>query len=140
MRTFQQIILFILLTSFCSTNKLSDKPKLTKLKISECIEDCKDPNKILSESYVDSLYRINFGMLLNCCGQDTLSVKIKGDTLKLKILAKRKSQFKVTVKGDTIWAKPECECECYFKFEAEIKYLPTLPKVISVNKQILAKK
>ncbi len=79
-------------------------------------------------------------MLLNCCGQDSLGVKLKGDTLKIRILPKRKNQFKVEGdNGDSTWTTVTCACDCYYKFDAEIKNLPRQPKVISVNKKILTK-
>ena len=79
-------------------------------------------------------------MLLNCHGQDTLNVKVKDDTLKIKILPKRKSQRAILEdNGDTTWITPVTSCDCYYKFAAEIKNLSGQPKVITVNKKILTK-
>ena len=127
------------LTSFGPTNNPVDGPKLIKLKISECIEDCEDPDKIFSEDFKDNIYTINFGMLLNCCGQDTLSVKLTGDTLKIKIKARPK--YKVTTKNgvrdSVLLGIPDCECDCYFKFYADIKNIDSRPKFVKVNKTML---
>lgn len=137
---FRQIFILLFLTYSGLTNRPADKPLLTSLKISECIENCKDPDKIISESYIDNVYKINFGMLLNCNGQDTISIRFKGDTLKIKVLPTRKSQ-RVIIEdnGDTTLVTSTAACDCYYKFAAEIKNLPGQPKVISVNKKNLTK-
>jgi hypothetical protein len=133
---FKQIILLLLLSLFGS----ADKPKLIRLNISECIENCREPDKIISESYADNVYHINFGMHLNCNGQDTLGLKLKGDTLKIKVLPTRKSQRAIVEdNGDTTWITPNAACVCYYRFTAEIKNLPGQPKVVSVNRKVLTK-
>jgi hypothetical protein len=140
MRTIAHIIILHLLTSFSLINTSADKPRLSQLKISECIDNCNDPDKIISDNYADSVYTINFGVLLNCRGQDTLSVKLKNDTLKLRVLPKRKSQYPIIENnGDTTWVTPISKCDCYYKFSAEIKKMPSRPKVVMVNKEILTK-
>ena len=138
-----KVIVFIVvlfLISFCPLKKSNNNPKLIKLKISECIEDCKDPDKIFSEEFKDSTYILNFGMLLNCCDQDTIKLKFKSDTLKIKITSRTKYIIKkINGKSDTtvLYSKGDCECDCYFKFDVQIKNLSLKPKFIKVNKVFL---
>lgn len=140
MRIASYLLIFILSVSFRMVVKPADKPQLSRLHISECITDFEDPDKLISESYAGNLYTLHFGMLLNCCGQDSLGIELKGDTLSLQVLSVRKSQVKIPGdNGDFIWVTPFCTCECYFKFESDIKNLSRKPIVISVNKKILKK-
>lgn len=138
MPSFKHLTVFILLTSFCPIKNDSDKPKLIQLKRSECNDNCKDPDKIFLHSFTDSVYKITFGITLNCCGQDTLLLNMEKDTLKIKVWPTRKSMTRVArANGDSTWFVPYCSCDCYYKFEAEIVDMTRQPKFVSVNQKVL---
>jgi hypothetical protein len=137
-RIFSIILLSGLLCSFHFI-KSTKKPRLTELKKNECVEDCTDPAKIFSTSFNDSTFQVTFGLLLNCCGNDTISYKFRTDTLTIKTKHKPSYTFE-KYKGFAYKVEVstgDCECDCYYIYDATFQGVAKHPRKIIINGQYL---
>ena len=111
--------------------------KMPYLKIGECKEHCTIKSEITKKRYKKGVLDLEFGVVLNCCGVDTLKIMQCGDTLFLKSAYLKRLHERTG--ADTLNKKPMiigCECDCFYNFEVRIDKLNINPKFIIVNNYI----
>ncbi len=98
-----------------------DRNYFQSFKVSQCINDCKDPGKIYKNEYINGKLYLKFGHWFNCALGDSYKANLtpseSGDSLYFSIRA-------LSMSGP---------CECYFYVNCVITNLKKQPKKIIIN-------
>lgn len=117
--------------------------ELLEFSPSECIME---PNlhliqkRIVSQKITNGIFEIEVATLVNCGLGEVGEVKLIGDTLSL-ISTIRPADFEINSNGDTNQEEiVVVECDCCFHFKYTIAGISTIPKYISINKEIITQR
>ena len=134
-------VIFYISTSLFSFGQ--DNIELIDFRPSECFME---PNlelvqkRIVSQNIVKDTLIIEVVTRLSCELSQVGEVEMNRDTLKLVSDEKpfMPDTFFILETGDTLWEEKEAvDCDCYFHFEFVIAGISELPRVVSLNNEII---
>lgn len=128
------VALSLLLMGFGGRDPL---PLKVSCRMSQCVEDCKEPEKIIQNLYADHKLDLRFNIISNCADKEA-SVEQKHDTLFVELHCTPEMHVhEQNGRMDTIYSYYKLGCECFYRVEMTIEHLAEKPSVLFVNDRLV---